>query len=236
MSDPERLIQDGDDLVQAMLRAGASDGPSEASRQKVAAGLGLGTATQAGPWSTATLLKWLGSTLVVLGLVAGAVQLLRPEHAPASSQAQTTKQTVLVPPATSSEPTPAESLATAPPTAVAASPVEHAPPKVVRRPSRAPTVVEKAKKTASTLDAETALLDGARASLRAGRPADALRTLDGYDARFPGGLLVPEATVVRIEALVGKGDKAAARRLADVFLRTHPGSPLAARVRSLTNS
>ena len=210
MSDPERLIQDGDDLVQAMLRAGASDGPSEASRQKVAAGLGLGTATQAGPWSTATLLKWLGSTLVVLGLVAGAVQLLRPEHAPASSQAQTTKQTVLVPPATSSEPTPAESLATAPPTAVAASPVEHAPPKVVRRPSRAPTVVERATKTASTLD--------------------------GYDARFPGGLLVPEATVVRIEALVGKGDKAAARRLADVFLRTHPGSPLAARVRSLTNS
>jgi hypothetical protein len=232
MSDPERLIQGGDELEQALLRAGASDGPSELSRQKVAAGLGIGAAAHA-PWSAGGLMKWMGGAVVALALVGGAAHLLRPEKAP-TSQVPTTNQAIATP--TSPEPSPADSIALAPPTQVADASVESARPKVVRRPPKAATALPKTKKNASTLDAEMALLDGARASLRAGRPGDALRTLDGYDAQFPRGLLVPEATVVRIEALVNNGDKPGALRLGERFLRAHPDSPLAARVRTLTNS
>jgi TolA-binding protein len=146
----------------------------------------------------------------------------------------TTNEPIATP--TSPEPSPAHSIALAPPTQVADASIENLRPKVARRAPKAVTPLAKAKKDASTLDAEMALLDGARASLRAGRAGDALRTLDGYDTQFPSGLLVPEATVVRIEALVKSGDKAGALRLGERFLRTHPDSPLAARVRSLTNS
>jgi len=247
MNDPERLIQDGDDLEQSMLRAGAGDGPSEVSRQKVAAGLGIGATAPPASWRAADSMKWIGGTAILLALVGGAAHFLRPANAPAldaraPSPAAVTNEPVATP---SPEPAPAETLAIAPPIPVAdpptleadrqGSPIVKAPPKVVRTPPQATTVPSKTKRNASTLDAETALLDGARVSVRAGRPADALRTLDGYDAQFPDGLLVPEATVVRIEALVKNGDKAGARILGQTFLRAHPDSPLADRVRSLTN-
>src|SRR5690348_13092450 len=109
MSEPERLIQDGDDFVQALLHAGASDGPSEVSRQKVAAGLGIGAAVQAPSWSAGRLFKWGSGTLVVLALVGGAAHLLRREDTPATSQPQATKQ-LATPPAPSPEPTPSESI------------------------------------------------------------------------------------------------------------------------------
>jgi len=237
MNDPERLIQGGDDLEQAMLRAGAGDGPSEVSRQKVAAGLGIDAAAPAAPWRGPAWMKWIGGTAILLGLVGGTSHFLRPGNAPprgarAPSDPPATSETMATP---SPEPTLAGSTAIAPPVHAAPPPVVSAPPKIVRTPPPATTIPPKAKKNASTLDAETALLDGARASLRAGRPGDALRTLDGYDARFPDGLLAPEATVVRIEALVKSGDRAGARLLGQNFLRAHPGSPLADRVRSLTN-
>jgi hypothetical protein len=236
MSDPERLIQDGDDFVQAMLRAAAGDGPSEASRQKVAAGFGLGGAVQGAPWRAGRPTKWMGGTLVVLALVGGAARLSRRESAPAKPHTAAAHHSAAAPPMPAPEPTPTEGVATAPPAAVPDAPVLNAPPAAVRRPLKAPVDLPKPKKKASTLDAELALLDGARASLRAGRPGDALHTLDGYDAQFATGLLVPEATVVRIEALLKMGDTAAAHSLGERFLQAHPDSPLAARVRSLTNS
>jgi hypothetical protein len=244
MNDPERLIQGGDDLEQAMLRAGAGDGPSEASRRKVAAGLGIVAAPHGALWRAADLLKWIGGSAILLALVGGAAHFLRPRNAPAldssaSSPAPATNETIATP---SPGRAPAESLADLPATPAADPPVVHAPPVVRASPKIVPTsppavaAPAKTKRNASTLDAETALLDGARASVRAGRPNDALRTLDGYDAQFPDGLLAPEATVVRIEALVKSGDKAGARVLGQAFLRGHPDSPLADRVRSLTNS
>jgi hypothetical protein len=85
----------------------------------------------------------------------------------------------------------------------------------------------------STTREELAWLDGARAAIRSGDPARALSVLDSYGARFPHGVMTPEATILRIEALVDAGDRPAARRAAEAFLGANPQSPYAARVRSM---
>ena len=60
-----------------------------------------------------------------------------------------------------------------------------------------------------------------------------LAILDGYGSRFAHGVMGPEASILRIEALVNAGDRPAAKRAADAFLRANPKSPYAARVASL---
>jgi hypothetical protein len=85
----------------------------------------------------------------------------------------------------------------------------------------------------STTREELAWLDGARAAIAAGDPARGLSLLDGYVARFPRGTMRPEATVLRIEALMHAGDALAARRAADAFLAANPQSPYAPRIQSL---
>ncbi len=68
---------------------------------------------------------------------------------------------------------------------------------------------------------------------RRGDPARGLALLDAYTTRFPHAAMIPEATVLRVEALTGAGDRPAAQRAADAFLAAHPESPYAARIRSL---
>ena len=87
--------------------------------------------------------------------------------------------------------------------------------------------------TRSTVPAELALLDRARVAMDAGDTGRALSLLDGYARRFPRGHMTPEATVLRIEALVQAGDEAGATRLARAFLEGAPDTPYAARFRSL---
>ncbi len=85
----------------------------------------------------------------------------------------------------------------------------------------------------SDLDAEVAILDEVRAHLRQGAPARATSLLERYDARFPRGLLQPEAKVLQIEARAAAGDRAAAHDLARSFLVRHPNDPHADRIREL---
>lgn len=85
----------------------------------------------------------------------------------------------------------------------------------------------------ASLGEEVAAIDAARKALLAGDTSGALRALDDYDRRFPGGMLGPEASVLRIEALARRGDRATATRLAKAFLVSHPRSPHASRLRSL---
>jgi tetratricopeptide (TPR) repeat protein len=61
--------------------------------------------------------------------------------------------------------------------------------------------------------AELALLERARLEIRAlGDRAAALRSLDAYDRRFPGGALHREAALTRIDVLRALGNNEEARR------------------------
>jgi hypothetical protein len=84
----------------------------------------------------------------------------------------------------------------------------------------------------SDLHAELVALEAVRAATTAGRPREALRQLDHYDATFPAGKLREEAAVLRIEALAERGDSVAARAAADQFLHDSPNTVYAARVRA----
>jgi hypothetical protein len=87
----------------------------------------------------------------------------------------------------------------------------------------------------SALAAELSALDAARARLDAGDPSGALSRLDDYTRSFPRGRLALEAEVLRIDALSRSGQRAAAEKRAATFLRRHPNSVLASRVRAYLN-
>jgi hypothetical protein len=84
--------------------------------------------------------------------------------------------------------------------------------------------------------AELALLDQARGAIHDGQPAEGLAILDAYRARFPRGAMGPEASILRVEALVRAGDRDGAKREGDAFLRASPNSPYAARIDSLLST
>jgi hypothetical protein len=78
---------------------------------------------------------------------------------------------------------------------------------------------------------ELAALDGARVALASGDAQVALVALDAYARAYPRGHLRLEADVLSIDALARSGRADAAKRRAETFLRRHPRSVLAARVR-----
>lgn len=99
-------------------------------------------------------------------------------------------------------------------------------------PTVAPSTVAPA---SSRLSEESQLVLEAREGLRAGRASLVLRQLEAARARFPEGALAQEREALTIEALCRSGQTAAARRRAEAFARTYPGSPHAARVQQLTS-
>jgi outer membrane lipoprotein YfiO len=86
---------------------------------------------------------------------------------------------------------------------------------------------------ADTVAEEVAALDRARGALASGDARGALARLDAYANRYPTGTLAPEAAVLRVRALVHLGRTRDARAAVDAFVRAHPGSPQASRLRAL---
>lgn len=89
------------------------------------------------------------------------------------------------------------------------------------------------KAATSSVEAELALLEQAKESLDHHRTADALNAAADYERRYPRGLFVVEAQVIRIEALAHAQRRAEAKSAGDAFLLAHPGAAQAARVRSV---
>ncbi len=249
MSEPRRLLDDGgSDLERSILRAGRADAPSPGSRRKALAALGLaGGATVTAASSSATaalaksagtvaLLKWIGVGLVGGLLTIGVVTLQsspRGDPPPAPRPA--------VPPVTlGGTPRPPVAAVAAPRSpdpspsgeeAVTVGDPPRAPPPLVAPPPEPPPRAS-GRPAATSLMEEVAALDAAREALAAGDAPRALRALDDHDRRFAGGALGPETTVLRIDALVLRGDRATAARLGEAFLAAHPHSLYASRVRS----
>jgi hypothetical protein len=79
---------------------------------------------------------------------------------------------------------------------------------------------------------EIVLLDRARNALAAGAPRRALEALDEL-AHLPARALAPEATVLRVRALLAVGSGEQAREVVEDFARRAPGSPQVGVLRSL---
>ena len=256
MSEPRRFLKDGGGFEQSLLRSAREDRPSPGSRQRALAALGVGAgvlgagATATAAVSTASpavkaaaslgLLKWIGVGIAGGALVVGAAEVAhsvapQPAHVTSAALDEHSRGAVTlsrspasnlpsVPADTTKEPV-SEAIVAPPsiaaPAASAVAPVAEAP--RTRTPSPA----------SSALADEIAALDSAREALASGDASRALRALDARDRAFPRGALGPEATVLRIEALVQRGDRATATRLAEAFLAASPRSAHASRIRTL---
>ncbi len=228
--------EEGDELERELLRSMRADAPSPEARRRMLATLGLvGVGTAMAPTAVAAekgvaaalaskgahaLLTKGGLVLlgVGLGAVAATVALGRPAPAPAAAP----------PPVVSAAASaPAPSIAAVEPAAPSAAPQAsiEAVASVAPKPSASASITE-----------AIALLDAARKALDGGDVADAIARLDRYDARFPKGPLRPEADLLRIECLVRRGDRAAARALADALAMKLPGSAHAQRARDLVDA
>jgi TolA-binding protein len=250
MSEPTRLLAgEASDFEKELLGSWDAEQPSDASRAKVLAlvGVGAGTAAvgaaavkiaggagslapKAAAVGTAAIAKWalVGAVSVAaVGAAAGYVHHER-QVAAAAHAAH----------AAAPPPKPAEMTLQAAPPSGAQPPAslapertsEDAPPRNVVAPRHAPSA---ARAPDPTLGDEVTALDRARRAMTDGDAAGALRRLDDYEAHFSRGALVEEAQVLRIEALLAEGDRGAAARVASRFLAAHPSSPHAARVRAL---
>ncbi len=117
------------------------------------------------------------------------------------------------------------SAASAAPVASAPEPVAPAPRAVRPRPTGSASLAE-----------EVAALEKAREALSSKSPEAALRELGKYDKRFPKGALSSEQTVLRVQALLARGERAKAISVADQFAAANPNSPYARRVQELVRA
>jgi hypothetical protein len=225
MTEPRRLREQTDSgLERALLEAGTVYRSSPATRARTLAALGvagsvaLSTGAAGGAFSS--LLAKLGWTKLAISaaFVAGALPVgyyaWHRYHAP-----------VPTPPAEAVVEAPASAQPAAP-TPVEAATVEPPAPDTsssVARPANT--------KPGVALTAELGALDAVRSALAQGDPGGALSLLDAYAKDYPRGRLELEAEVLRIDALARAGQTDLAKKRAETFLKRHPKSVLASRVR-----
>jgi hypothetical protein len=221
----------------ALLAASRSERPSAAARSQTLAALGLGTTIAATMTTTTSaaattagsafgVVAKLAVVLVVAGGAAGGVawhETHKAEKVVSAKPTRTVPVPVVAPPA----PVTAEPAPDGAPTEEASPPAVH----VVPGPSGRPRPAA----SSDTLSLEVAALEKAHAALAAHDPDAALRALDRYRARFPGGALSSEETVLRVQAAVARGDKRNAAALADKLRADHPDSPYVKRVGDLVS-
>ncbi len=223
-----------------LLRSAALDEPPREGKARVLVALGLQTATLLGTGTVAaaTATTAAGSAIVIskwvaYGMLAGFVtttsahligEKLEPPAAPRSV-------------AVAAAPSPAKSRVAGPATARFDAPVLAQAPKAAaqerKQPRKTAAPRADAPVSARQLAAEVEALDQARRALESRDAERALLALDAHAARFGTPRLAPEATVLRIEALIAKGQRERARELAERVLATQPDNPHAGRVRAI---
>jgi hypothetical protein len=225
IADMSTLSPKGQALVRAVRRAYQ---PTDADRERLLGQLrsqlgdgvlptDMGTATSA---AAAGSSAWplISVVVVCVGILGGAVLHVWPraggqhqvQQTPAVSLTATPQVTEPVAPPSDEQPT----------VSVAASATVDPPVVSAARPK-------------DGLAAEVAILSRATRDLRAGRPADALKSLDEYRRRFPRGLLSVEQQAARAQVLcaMGRFDEAKAK-LGELPQR----SPLALRAKQFCDA
>jgi len=221
---PERLLEgDATAFERRVLEQALARGPSKQLTQRMAQALGVGVTALAAPPSAAapapvtpavassSTVTWIGVSAVVVTLsVAGAlVGLPGGQTSPAARPAPRLEM-------------PAPAVAPVPDDVSGSGSSPGALP-----PSARPPVAVRA---ASELRGEIELVDSARAAVAQNAGGRALEVLGRYETHYPRGSFFPEATAVKVEALMQVGRTEEARALAARFVATHPGTLLADRV------
>jgi hypothetical protein len=237
-----RILDAGATEAEAeLLRAARSYRVSEKARQRTLAAI---AATALVPSSArATSSAWSAKTKLVAGLlscgiVAGLLawttsrnEVSGSSNAP-SMQSIAAIESLSLP--TKTETPPEARAERKPEVDLPSTPVNELPSAAIAKSSAAPSARVVADDT-EELAAELAGLDRVKRATERGDGVGAIALLDAHDARFRNGRLVPEATVLRIEALLSAGDRASAKKLAATFLERHPKSPLTGRVHTLVD-
>jgi len=240
MREPVRLREEGPSaLERALLDAGASYKSSASTRAKTLSALGLAGsatllagATQAAPLSSLAKMTW---TKLLVGLSAVGAMAAVPVGYYAWQHGRYGQHAAA--PAVVAAPAPLPPAEGPAPIVVgSAVPVVAPPPAVVLPAVSSPPVPARPSQRSNpgtvTLARELSSLDAARGTLARGDAPGALARLDAYGRAYPRGRLALEAEVLRIDALEQSGRGDAARTRAELFLRHHPHSVLAARVRA----
>jgi hypothetical protein len=238
----ERLRLAGNELEQELLSSALGDAPEPAARDRLIAGLGIGTAvvataaqsaalgtglgagvktTVAGKLTVLGIAKWVSGGLVAGAITAGALGHASAPRRPLPPPDQARPAAALG--AVVDRSKPARPVA-APAVEEPAPPPAQPPPSVAALPDQAP---------APSVTDEIHSLDQARAELAGGQPRRALDALDAYEREFPAGTLRPEADLVRLQAHARLGDKSTVAARARAYLARYPASPHAPQVRSL---
>jgi len=240
MKEPSRLRdENASALERALLEAGTSYRSPASARAKTLGALGLAGsatllagATQAAPLSAFAKLTWTKvlATISVVGVAAAVpVGYYAWHHQAAVGHASTRTPPGVLAQAVD-PPAPADVSGGAGAAVIAAPELSPPPARValhaarLGRPEAAPPAV--------TLAHELHSIDAARSLLARGDAEGALARLDAYARSYPRGRLELEAEVLRIDALDQSGRTNLARERAEAFLRRHPRSVLAARVRA----
>jgi hypothetical protein len=258
MNGPNRLIDGGlppDEL--ALLRAGIDDGPPDGAldRALLKAGLGAGaaaaamtatstTSAAAGSGASGWAFSALGKVAIGVGVSVFALTVVKSatmgNRGAVPSSVNTGDAVVAQPP---SEVAPGASAAVS--TGEAPKPPPQAPAVEAPSSATAPSAAVSARvpadrlwalsapESADSIARQTAAIDGARRALESGNVGGALADLDGYEREFPRGAFGHEVTALRVQALLKKGDRAAAMALGKRFLAAHPRSPLARRIEAM---
>jgi hypothetical protein len=251
MNDPVRLIDD--DTARKALGFDVRSLPPLHPPQlaegeaRLLAAIAQGATPAFDPTAASTSL-FAGVPAAVIGVVAatvvgGALWLF---GATTTTTTTTTATTPAAPPANTvaalEAPLPTIQLDLSSPSAPAATtpatpttPASAAPKMTASASPRRPPVSEPSRTTPplSTLVEQARLVEDARAALRDGQAAVALERCDRLLSIHPRGELVPEARVVRLEALLMREDLDAVVAEADRFLATSESEPYRARVLGL---
>ena len=209
-SEPSRLLEEQGEmssLERSLLSAGRSHAGSPQMRAKVLAGLGLAAGSTALLTGTAAAASVSTAAKLTWGKLILGVSLVGVTAVPVGYYAL--RQ-------------PAPTADTAARRAIASTPISAEP--SAQQVPPAPR--------GAMLSEELGALDRARLALAGGDARRALDELESYDRRFPSGRLQLEAEVLRIDGLAKIGRASEARQHAQTFVRLHPNSVLATRVRA----
>jgi hypothetical protein len=239
MRPPPRLLEKGaTEEERQLLVAGSVEQPSEdwMRSSRLALGLGSGlvaatvsTSVAAGAKAGLPIAVKIAALLSISAVVGSVAFVALHREAPA-------------PPARSLVASPAPANPAPPPQVVESLPSEPSPADLVAEPAPVPTSVTKSPalgaapsstSSAKSLASEIAAIDEIKQLLVGGDPSAALSAIAKYRRDYPKPALGPEASVLEVQALTARGDRARAVALAKRFVKMYPSSPHARQFESL---